>query len=68
MGDQLGGPGYDLLTIPPRGHTNPSGEAGLRGAAAEVTMAAWLAFLYLSMVRCSWSTTGRDRALTAPKG
>ena len=45
MGDQLGGPGYALLRNPSRGHTNPSGEAGLSGAAAEVTTAAWLAFL-----------------------
>src|SRR5215211_85790 len=68
MGDQLGGPGYALLTIPSRGpQTEPSGEAGLSGAAADVTTAAWLGFLCLSMVRCSWSTTGRDRALTAPR-
>jgi hypothetical protein len=68
MGDQLGGPEYALLINPSRGHTNPSGEAGLSAAAADVTTAASLAFLDRSMVRCSWSTTGRDRALTAPKG
>jgi hypothetical protein len=67
MGDQLGGPGYTLLTNPSRGpQTDPSGEAGLSGAAADVTTAAWLAFLGRSMVRCSWSTTGRDRALRCP--
>ena len=69
MGDQLGGPGYALLLTRPGGHKQTRrGEAGLSGAAADVTTAAWPGFLCLSMVRCSWSTTGRDRALTAPKG
>jgi hypothetical protein len=61
-------PGTPLFLTRPGGHTNPSGEAGLSGAAADVTTAGWLAFLCPLMVRCSWSTTGRDRALTAPKG
>jgi hypothetical protein len=61
-------PGTPLFLTRPGGHTNPSGEAGLSAAAADVTTAAWLAFFCPSMVRCSWSTTGRDRALTAPKG
>jgi hypothetical protein len=44
MGDQRGGPGYALLLNPSRGHINPSGEAGLSGA-ADATTAAVLGFL-----------------------
>jgi hypothetical protein len=59
-------PGTPLLLTRPGATQTRRGEAGLSGAAADVTTAAWLAFLCPSMVRCSWSTTGRDRALRCP--
>jgi hypothetical protein len=56
------GPG--LRPRAPRPGVVVRSEAGAVG----VTATAALALSCPSMVRCSWSTTGRDRALTAPKG
>src|SRR5215218_7237401 len=57
-----------LYRVSDKCSVNWVGQFGGDARCGGVTATAAWAFLCPSVVRCSWSTTGRNRVLTAPKG